>query len=101
MRLRNIGKPTKKFAVWKKILLAIFVLILASASTAIFIYSIYLHSTGEIMPGLYAVRNYRNGNPLVNFFIMQADEKYIAFDTGSDSTQTQNALQQLGISVSE
>ena len=51
------------------------------------------------MTGLYAVRNDRNGMPMVNFFIMQAGEKYIAFDAGSDSEQTQNALNRIGISA--
>ena len=53
------------------------------------------------MPGLYAVRNYRNRQPMVNFFIMQTSQGYIAFDTGSDSTQTKGALQQLGISAGD
>ena len=85
----------------KRVLLVILALILALTSLAIFVYSRYLHPTGEIMPGLYAIRNYRNRSPMVNFFIMQAGEKYIAFDTGSDITQTQDALYQLGISSSD
>jgi glyoxylase-like metal-dependent hydrolase (beta-lactamase superfamily II) len=53
------------------------------------------------MPGLYAVRNDRNNVPMVNFFIMQAGEKYIAIDAGYDSSQTENALQWLGISADD
>lgn len=91
----------KKIATWKKVLLVFLALILALSAIAIFVYSRYLYPTGEIMSGLYAVRNDRNGTPLVNFFIMQAGEKYIVFDTGSDSTQTINSLQRLGISASD
>ena len=85
----------------EKILFVILAVVFVLVTTAIFAYSRYLHPTGEIMSGIYAVRNDRNGTPMVNFFIMQAGEKYIAFDTGSDNTQTQNALQQLGISASD
>ena len=63
----------------KKIWFAIFAIVLLLVATAIFAYSRYLHPTGEIMPGIYAVRNDRNGTPMVNFFIMQAGEKYIVF----------------------
>ncbi|MCL2387790.1 MAG: MBL fold metallo-hydrolase [Defluviitaleaceae bacterium] len=85
----------------KRVLLAILALIVVLASLSIFAYSRYIYPTGEIMPNLYAVRNYRNRNPMVNFFIKRAGEKYIVFDTGSDSAQTENALQQLGISASD
>ena len=85
----------------KRILFTILALILVLISTAAFAYLRYLYPTGEIMPGLYAIRNDRNGMPMVNFFIMQADEKYIAFDAGSDGVQTQYALQRLGISVDD
>jgi len=99
--VRTENKSKKKISAWKKILFAILAVVLVLVATAIFTYSRYLHPTGEIMSGIYAVRNDRNGTPMVNFFIMQAGEKYIAFDTGSDSTQTQNALQLLGISTSD
>jgi len=94
-------RPGKKFAAWKKALLAFSALALSLAALAGIAYSRYLHPTAEIMPGLYAIRNYRNGVPLVNFFIMRAGEKYIAFDAGSDSEQTRNALRRLGISASD
>ena len=94
-------KAERKFSIRKKISFVILAVVLALVATAIFAYSRYLHPTGEIMSGIYAVRNDRNGTPMVNFFIMQAGEKYIAFDTGSDNEQTQNALQQLGISASD
>jgi len=100
-QLKLLYQSKKKLAIWKKILIIFSALILVLVSLAIFAYSRYLHPTGEIMPGLYAVRNDRNGMPIVNFFIMQAGEKYIAFDAGSDSEQTQNTLQHLGISPSD
>jgi len=82
-------------------MLVILVFVLALSAVAAFVYSRYLHPTGQIMPGLYGIRNDRNGMPFVNFFIMQAGEKYIAFDAGSDSVQTQQALQRLGISADD
>jgi len=85
----------------KRILLAFMALGLRLATVAVFAYSRYLHPTREITPGIYAIRNYRNGIPMVNFFLVQADEKYIAFDVGSDSGQTQDALRRLGISADE
>jgi len=92
----------KKMPLWKKISLIMLILFLSLIVFAIFAYSRYFYPTGEIMPGLYAIRNDRNDRPMVNFFIMQlSDEKYIAFDTGSDSGQTQHALQSLNISAND
>ena len=99
--IRQKPKTREKLSLLKRILLIILVFIIALLSTVAFAYSRYLYPTGMIMQGIYAIRNDRNGTPMVNFFIMQAGEKYIAFDTGSDSTQTQNALQRLGISASD
>lgn len=94
-------KVRKKPPMWKKRLIVILALILALVATAAFVYSRYLHPTGEIMPGIYAVRNDRNGVPMVNFFLLQVGEKYIAIDTGSDSVQSENELQKLGISADD
>ena len=99
--MKTEHRSSKRFATWKKILLVLLAVILALAIVTVFTYSRYLHPTGEIMSGVYAVRNDRNGTPMVNFFIMQAGDNYIAFDTGSDMEQTQNALYQLGISASD
>jgi glyoxylase-like metal-dependent hydrolase (beta-lactamase superfamily II) len=38
---------------------------------------------------------------MVNFFIMQAGEKYIAFDVGTNSAQTEIELQKLSISADD
>jgi len=100
-RLASLPRTRKKIAIWKKIAIVFSALMLVFVAIATFAYSRYLHSTGEIMPGLYAVQNNRNRMPMVNFFIMRAGEKYIAFDAGSDSEQTQNALRRLGISPSD
>ena len=86
----------------KRILLVGLSLVLILAAASVFVYSRYLHPAGEIMPGLYAVRNDRNGVPMVNFFIIQADDgKYIAIDAGSDNEQTINALERLAISADD
>ena len=81
----------------KKILLIISIFAISIIITAFFIYSRYLHPTGEIMPGLYAVRAGGNGSPMVNFFLFQVDERYIAIDTGVSNNQTEFELQRLGI----
>ena len=86
----------------KRILIAVLAFVLVLSGIAVFAYTRYLHPTGEIMPGLYAVRNDRDGIPMVNFFIMQADDgNYIAIDAGSDNGQTANALERLGISADD
>ncbi|MCL1995205.1 MAG: MBL fold metallo-hydrolase [Defluviitaleaceae bacterium] len=76
------------------------VLVLALVAIVAFAYSRYI-PMGRIMPGIYAIRNYNNGVPFVNFFLVRAGEKYIAFDAGSDSEQSQRALRDLGISASD
>ena len=53
------------------------------------------------MPGIYAVRNDRNGFPFVNFFLFQVGENYVAFDAGYDKVQTEDVLQRLGISADD
>lgn len=94
-------KARKKLPVWKKIILIILAFVLALVATIAVVYLRYLHPTGEILSGLYAIRNDRNSIPMVNFFLLQVGEKYIAIDTGSDSIQTENELQKLGISVND
>ena len=92
----------KKIPLRKKILLIILTLVIALVALLFSMYSRYLYPTGEVIPGLYAIRNDRNGNPMVNFFILKlSDKTYIAFDTGSDSEQTQHALQSLNISAND
>ena len=71
--------------------------ILVVAATALIAYMRYLHPTGKIMPGIYAIRTHRNGMPMGNLFILQAGDKYIAIDTGVDITETENGLKKLGI----
>jgi len=94
-------KLRKKLPIRKKILLVISVFVLALVATVAVAYLRYLHPTGEIMSNLYAIRNDRNGIPMVNFFLLQVGEKYIVIDTGSDSIQTENELQKLGISAND
>jgi len=92
----------KKIPIWKKIIFIILTLVVAVAALGIIMYSRYFYPTGEIMPGLYAIRNDRNGTPMVNFFVMRlSEEKYIVFDAGSDSEQTLQALQKLNISAND
>jgi len=51
--------------------------------------------TGELIPGIYAIRN---NMPFVNFFLVRVDEnKYIAIDAGIDSTQSLNELNKINI----
>ena len=78
-------------------MLAFFALALALAGAAAFAYARYLHPTGTVMPGIYAVRHYNNGMPMVNFFILRAGEKYIAIDAGACNLQTESALRRLDI----
>jgi len=85
----------------KKRVLVILMITVAITATAIHAYSRYLHPTGEIMPGLYAIRGGGNGVPMVNFFLVQIDEKYIAFDAGANTTQTENELRKLSISPND
>ena len=95
------AEPRKRLSLCKKILIAFFVLILALVSTVFIAYSRYLYPTGNITADLYAIRNNRNNIPMVNFFLLQVGEKYIAIDAGSDSTQTENELRKLGISADD
>jgi len=85
----------------KKAALIILALMLALAATAAIAYSRLLYPTGEIMPGLYAIRSGGNGSPAGNFFLMQIGEKYIAIDAGGDAAQTEGELRKLGISADE
>ena len=91
----------KKLSTGKKISLVFLALILALVTAAAVAYSRYLHPTGEIMPGLYAVRSGGNGNPMGNFFLLEFGEKYIAIDAGADNIQTENELKKLGISAND
>jgi glyoxylase-like metal-dependent hydrolase (beta-lactamase superfamily II) len=94
-------KAKKKLSAWAKVLLVFVTVIVVLVSTAVFAYARYLHPTGKVLPGLYAVRQDRNNVPMGNFFIMQAGDKYIAFDAGYESNQTQTALQKLKISADD
>lgn len=94
-------KKRNRLPTRKKILFAVLSLVLTVAATVTVAYLRYLHPTGAIMSGIYAIRNYRAGIPMVNFFLLQAGEKYIAIDAGSDSAQTENELQKLGISADD
>jgi len=94
-------KTKKKLPIWAKVSIVILALILILAATAAVAYRRYIYPTGEIMPGLYAVRTHRNGMPMGNFFLMRAGEKYIAFDAGADNTENENGLKRLGISAED
>jgi len=81
----------------KRVLLAVLILFLSAIATSALGYSQYI-PRGRVAPGIYAIRNYNNGLPFVNFFLVQTGQSYIAFDAGSDSAQTEIALQRLDIS---
>ena len=67
------------------------------ATAAAVSYWRYVYPTGRILPDLYAVRTHNNSMPMGNFFLMCADEKYIAIDAGADEIETANALRKLRI----
>ena len=92
-------RARKRLPIGKKALLVFLALLLALVAVAAVAYSRYLHPTGEIVPGLYAVRAGGNGSPMVNFFLLRAGENYIAIDAGTDPVQTQGELQKLGVSA--
>ena len=94
-------KQKAKSSIRKKILLVVLVFITSIAFTAVFVYSRYLYPTGEIIPGLYAVKTGGNGFPMVNSYLIQVGEKYIAIDTGVSNDQTEIELQRLGISTDD
>ena len=92
---------SKKIPKRKKAILIFLALAVALVATAAIAYSRYLHPTGAIVPGLYAVRTGGSGSPMVNFFLLQAGEKYIAVDAGADNIRTENELNKLGISAGD
>jgi len=96
-----MNKSKKKLPARKKILLIILVVIAVLVTLAAVAYSRYIYPTGEIMPGIFAVRSDRNGVPMGNFFLKQNGEKYIAIDAGSDNIQTENELLKLGVSAGD
>ena len=57
--------------------------------------------TGELIPGIYTVRNNRNNIPFVNFYLIKINEGYIAIDAGFDSIQTENELKKLDKSAND
>ena len=91
----------KRLPTWKKILLVTLAVVILFMAIVVFAYFRYLHPTGRIMPGIYAIRNDNNGIPFVNFFLFQIGEQYIAFDAGSDHVQTERTLQRLDIAASD
>ena len=94
-------KRIKTLLTRKKILLVTLTVIAILTAITVYTYSRYLYPTGEIIPNLYAIRGGGDGVPMVNFFLIQIDEKYIAFDTGANSNQTENELQKLNISPND
>ena len=94
-------KPRKKLTIHKKLLIITLSITSMITIIALFAYSRYLHPTGEIKPGIYAVKTGGNGAPLVNFFLMSVDDGYIAFDSGVNNARTKNELQKLNISADE
>ena len=96
-----MNKSRKKLHARKKILLIILVVIAVLISLAAVAYSRYIYPTGEIMPGIYAVRSDRNDVPMGNFFLLKNGDKYIAVDAGSDNIQTENGLLKLGVSADD
>ena len=95
MRLQS--EPKKKLTALKTTLFIVLASVLLLAATAAVAYTRYLYPTGEIMPGLYAIRTQRNGMPMGNFFLMRAGDKYIAIDAGAGGAETEEGLQRLGI----
>jgi len=94
-------KLRKKLPMWGKALFIFLALALALGATATVAYWRYIHPTGMIMPGIYAVRSDRNGVPMGNYFLLQIGEKYVAIDAGADNIQTENGLRKLGISAND
>lgn len=92
---------SKKLPIRKKLLIIFLALILVFAAAVMAAYSWYIHPTGEIMSGLYAVRTHNNGIPMGNFFILQMGEKYIAIDAGADNIETEIGLRKLGIQADD
>ena len=101
--LKKIGAYYRKKPIWLKIIVIALSLILILVSMLIIAYSRLTYPTGEIMPGLFAVRSdmFGNGRSMVNFFLFQTGEKYIAIDAGVDNSQTEYALLKLGISADD
>ena len=95
---KHIMKKNRK---WKIAVSIIAALVLLFATTIAVAYTRYLHPTGSVMPGIYAIRTHRNGMIMGNFFLMQAGDQYIAIDAGADNTETVNGLRQLGIAAND
>jgi len=61
----------------------------------------YIHPTGKVMPDIYAVRTNNGRLPMGNFFLVEAEDKYIAIDAGADNSQTEKGLKKLKISADD
>jgi len=95
--VKSQDRLRKKLPIWKKLLFVTFAIVI----TIVFVYSRYLYPTGEVMQGLYAVKGGGNNSPMVNFFLLDVGDGYIAIDVGANSLQTENELQKLGISADD
>jgi len=94
-------KQRKKLTIWLKISIFILAVVIVLGTVAGFAYWRYIYPTAEIMPGIFAVRTHNNGMPMGNFFLLEADDKYIAIDAGADKTETEKGLLKLGISADD
>jgi len=86
---------------FKKALFIVLAFILALAAVAVFAYSRMYYPTGEIMPGIYAIKTGGNGIQTVNAFLFEVDGKYMMIDAGANLAQTENQLRTLGISADD
>jgi len=57
--------------------------------------------SGELINGIYTIRNNRNNIPFVNFYLFKVIEGYIAIDAGFDIAQTENEFKKMNISAED
>ena len=91
----------KKLTNGTKILIVLLSFVIVLGSAAGIAYWRYVYPTGKIMPGVYAIRVHNNGMPMGNFFLLQADDGFVAIDAGGDITETEEGFKKLGISADD
>ena len=94
-------KTKKKITIGMKIFSVFLSFVIIIGSTVGIAYWRYVYPTGKIMPGIYTIRIHNNGMPMGNFFLLQADDGYIAIDAGGDNAETEEGLKKLGISADD
>ena len=99
----ELAIQNKKVSTRSRVLLVILTVIVLIAAVAALAYWRYVYPTGEIMPGVYAIRTHNNSMPMGNLFLLQLGDSgsYIAIDTGGDTSETENGMQKLGISAND